>query len=89
MRVEKITKRRRKHDNTALMTYGAIGLFLYTMIANFVNQTIAVILLISIVGYAYIFLQRNELGESRKEVRGKKAKYYKSVQTYVFSKNYK
>lgn len=89
MRIEKITKRKRKNDNTFLMIILAIGFLLWAFIGNMFSSNIGFTIFMLIAGYAFVFQQKNELGENRKQAKLKKTKYYKEVQTFVFSRNYK
>lgn len=87
MRVERITKRKRKQDNSVMMVVMGVGLLSWAFISTFFNTLVGFIIFIFFGGYAKIFLQRNELGENMKEVRAKKKLYKKEPQTFVFSKN--
>jgi uncharacterized membrane protein len=88
MRIEKIAKRKRKADHTELMIYMGIALLAWAFLANLINNIVGISAFLCISGYALIFIQRNELGENRKQTKQKNIDYQKQPQTYVFSKNY-
>lgn len=89
MRVEKITKRKRKSDNNEMMILMGAGFVIWAFIGNFFSNMLGFAVFLVIGLYAFIFLQRNDLGENKKQISKKKISYYKEVQTYVFSRNYK
>lgn len=90
MRVEKITKRKRKQDDSIIMFIFGAGLLLWAFISNIFNNPMVGLVLFLIIGaYALLFLRRNDLGENKKQERIKKQDYNKGYQTFVYSKNHK
>lgn len=72
-----------------LMVVLTVGLFGWAIIGTFVNTIFGFVIFAGFGGYAYIFLVQNELGENRKQTALKRQQYYKDVQTFVFSRNYR